>query len=355
MTVSTLAQSINQINRTINIQSGLSDLQYQLTSGKVTQHYGGLNLNETLYSIRARDILSGIETYEQNITLGEIKMDISLRSIEEAIEQTEGLIGTMINELQQGEIDIAHVSDYAASLRERIESIINVKNDNQFLFAGANGGEQPYNDHGSLDTFTSLQLQQWIDGTIDTDQLISNYSSVNDSTVGFSAPLASDASGRVFVRASETDDIDYTILADQAGFKEVLVSLSVLENLTVLDKVSLDAEDNPLTTVTAPGADSSEQQDNFFNFFNTMISDLESSVGELRDSAKKIQLAQLNIANIKKQHEGDRVLQENIVGDIEDADMTDVAVRVNALQVQLEASFSVMASLQQVSLVNYLN
>lgn len=355
MSVSTLAQSLNQISRTTNLQSGLNDLQYQLTSGKVTQNFGGLEINETLYSIRARDLLNGIDTYKQNITLGEIKMDIGVRSIEEAIAQTEGLIGTMINELQQGEIDIENVADYAASLRERMESIINVKNENQYLFAGSNSATQPYRDNGSLDTFTSLEIQDWIDGNITTDQLISNVNTVNDSTVGFSAPLAADSSGKVFIRASETDDIDYTVLADETGFKDIMVSLSLLENFTALDKVSLDTGDNPLTTVTAPGSDSSEQQDNFFDLFNTMIVNLEGSLGDLRDSQRKIQLAQLSISRIKEEHEGNRVLQENIIGDIEDADLNDVAVRVNALQVQLEASYSVMASLQRVSLVNFLN
>lgn len=354
MSISTLAQATNQINRSVQLQTSLQDLQYQLSSGKVSASFSGLKTNETLHSIRSRDIITGIETYQQNITLGNIKIDVAKRSVQEAIAQTVGLSGTMMNELQQGEIDIDHVVDYAQSLRQRMESIVNVKDQNQYLFAGADASVKPFSNHGTMDSFSSTQVQSWIDGTITTDQLVANYKGVNESTVGFSAPLAADTTGNVTIRASETSDQDYTVLADEAGFKEIIATLSMIESLAVLDKVSLDTGDDPLLTETAPGATASDQQDNFFNLFNTMIKELEGSIGKLRDSERKYDLAQLNLHAVKKVHVEDITFQENIVAGIEDSDLTRVAVEVNSLQVQLQASYSVMASMQKVSLVNYI-
>jgi flagellin-like hook-associated protein FlgL len=63
---------------------------------------------------------------------------------------------------------------------------------------------------------------------------------------------------------------------------------------------------------------------------------------------------QAQIMQIQQGHKQEQATLLDTISNVEDADMNEVAVKLNAMQVQLEASFRVTASLQGLSLVNFL-
>ena len=61
----------------------------------------------------------------------------------------------------------------------------------------------------------------------------------------------------------------------------------------------------------------------------------------------------VRLNEIKNFHSDEKNLLQSTVSDIEDVDINEVALLVNTLSIQLDASFRVTARTQQLSLVNF--
>ena len=351
--VSTLGQSLDQVSRLKDIQGNLDILQYQLASGKKAREFTGLG-DDVLTSQRSRASIDALTRYQENITLGNIKIDVMTRSIQETIEQTTNIVSMANFQIQEGEIDFEEVGQFASDIYNRITSIMNTKYENKYLFAGSDTMQQPVTDIGSMDTFVQTEIKNWTDGTITTDQLIAQYEGANDTTLGYSAPLSSGNVRNVFIRADVSVDINYTVLANEEPFKDVLGALKMLSNLGALDKVSLDEGDNPTDFVTAPGLDEDEQQDNFYQLFNHLVEKINSSIVDMRKTEVRLNRAQLDLQSKQQSHVDDANMLQTMLDNVENVDITDVATKLNSLQVQLEASYRVTAILQDMSLAKFL-
>ena len=106
--------------------------------------------------------------------------------------------------------------------------------------------------------------------------------------------------------------------------------------------------------MTAPGATKQEQNHNFFLVFN----DLAATINAALD---RIDLVEYDIGNVQAQisqidhnyRQEKNILQDNI-SSVEDVDINEVAVKLNALATQLQASYQVTGFVQQLSLANFL-
>ncbi len=350
--VSTLGQSMDQISRLKTIQNNIDNLSFQLASGKKTNEFKGLG-GDVLTSQRSRATLNEIATYQQNIKLGDIKINVMTRSVQEAIAQIQNMVGVMTNQVQEGEIELDAVSDMAKDIYDRFSNILNTKYENKYLFSGSDTTTRPINDIGAMDSYMQTSIDDWINANITTSDLINQYGSANDTTLGFSASLASGNARSVFIRADKNMDVDYTVFANEQPFSDAMKALKLIANLDVLDKISIDPDD-PTSTVTAPGANSDEQQQNFYQLFEEVTSRLDNSIVEMRKIEVRLTRAQLDIKSQEEKHMDDSNMLTTLVDDIENADITEVATKINMLQLQLEASFRVTSILQNMSLSNYM-
>ncbi len=353
--ISTYGQTIDQISRLRTINLSLADLTRQLSSGKKATNFADLG-SQSLTSQRSRALSEQIAVYKNNIQNGERRLKLTLSAIEEIQKQASNVADSLSNQLQQGNLELDTVKKISDSAQRIIFDLLRAKDGDRFLFSGADSGNPPITDNGVLDTFLSTEIENWVTGTnpaVDTDTLITNYSNTLDTVIGYSPAISAGNSKNIYIRVDTATEIDITAFANDPGFKDILTTLGVIKNLN-LDKVALETGDDPLTTRTAPGATAQEQRDNFFKVFNDLTKKLTDSIDKIDVTRFKLEGARADIDSIKKRHTLEQNTLINTISDIEDADTTEVAAKINFLRVSLESSYEVTGILQSLNLSRFL-
>lgn len=355
--ISTYAQALGQASRLKTMQINLDQLQTQLATGKKTQLFKGLE-TEVIASKRARADLQAIEIYDRNITVADRRIKIMMNSINEMQRQAENVVNAIEIQTQEGEFEIDSVGDLAKKSLDFMIALLNERDGDRFVFAGAETQNEPLTDKGTFNAYLQTQVQEWVDTNITTDELVSSYrerAQLTDTIMGYSATISSGNVRDVFVRVDKGAEISYTTLANDEGFRDIMAAMGMLETLSeTLDEVTLDPDDNPLTTTTAPGVDKSQQSDNFYRVFNDLARMLNQGLDRLNRLEFDLSQRQAEMASIQKSYKLEQNILKNQIGDIEDADMNSVALQLNTLQIQLDASYRVTASLRQLTLANFL-
>ena len=171
-----------------------------------------------------------------------------------------------------------------------------------------------------------------------SEEYISRYRSIPDVTQGFSGSLAS--AKKVFVRADDTVELDYTVLANAQPLKDIIAGITALKNIGDLG--------------SSPGATEAEKRENFFAVFNNISSFLTAAVDDLDLIRFDLGTVDANLGDIKSNHKTEKNVLLDTISNIEDVDMNEVALKVTALSTQLEASYQVTALISQLNLSNFL-
>lgn len=394
--VSTLGQALRQIEHLNSQQVLFSDLSSQLSTGKKTQFYSGLG-TDALTSIRSRTEISSIDVYIDNITRANTTLSLTLTAVSEFQAQSENFSSTLIGLVKEGshqtgedvryddpatpeiedtifgntsanvDADMKAVFDHADNLYGFLGELLNSKEGDRYLLAGADSSQKPFSDTGTLDASINTLIVGWKNGTISTDDLIAdltdgtalngNPNALTDSTIGFSDSLSNETAGNVFVRADETSEFKYTTLANENSLRNMIVALAVMKNENLPPIVDV-YEDGTYPGVAdangAPGATASEQQDNFYKLFNAMSQIVSQSIDEVDQIRFRMETVRAQMDETKTSHVNQKNLLLDTVSSVEDVDTNEVSVRITTLKTQLEASYSVTSLLQGLSLVRFL-
>jgi len=397
--ISTLAQALGQIDRIQDQQVLLNTLSTQLATGKKTQKLSGLG-SDILQSQRAHTDLSSLDTYINNIKIAERRAQISLTTISEFQQQAENfadaLVGfTQESAHQQGEVvyyddpltpdteenvkighnsaapdvDLETLQDLASNLYDFMTDLLNTKDGDRYIFSGADTSTQPLINSGVLESALGTQMNDWKLGNITNADLIAdiqdrtiddgNLDAFTDTVIGYSSTLSADTAGRVFTRVDDNTEIDTTIYANDIAFRDIIVALSYIKSPDlgpIVDQVEIDAVTGLPNVITegAPGADIDEMTDNFYEIFNVITGMVTEALDQVDQQRFKLENARARINEIKLNHETEKGILQETVDEIENVDINEVAVKINALQLQLEASYGVTARVQQLSLVNFI-
>jgi flagellar hook-associated protein 3 FlgL len=399
--VSTLAQALSQIDLIKGQNKLLTTLSTQMSTGKKTSLFAGLG-SDVLVSQRSRADFQSLDTYQNNIKLAKTRIQLMLTSVQEFKAQARTLSSSILGLSQESthedgntiywddpttanttenvpvgvnsanmDVDFTTLQDLASNLYDFMKDLVNTKDSGRYLLSGADTLTQPLVDNGSLDTKITSLLTNWKDETspsnITTDQLISAITSrssaqdpdaITDTLVGYSSSLSAGTAGKVFVRVSDTGEIDYTALANDPAFRDIMVGLSFMKNATLAPIADVFAEpytqgDTPIVN-GAPGADTNEMKQNFYQAFNAVGEMVANALQNIDDVVAKLESAQARIAEISDSYKEQKNALLTTISDVENVDTNEVAVRLTTLQTQLEASYRVTALLQDLSLANYL-
>lgn len=397
-TISTLGQSLEQIQRIKDQQTLFAQLTLQMTSGKKTQSFAGLG-NDVLTSQRARSDFAGLEAYTNNIKNADRRIQLMNNSIQQFKKQANDFQDVLFSLTQQGvhqrgepvtyddpltpeieairvgmtssdaDVDVTAMKALADKIYNFMIDLMNTKDGDRFVFGGAETLTQPITDNGSLDSAVTNLITQWKAGAITTDELIAdlndrtatagNPNAITDTIVGYSPALSAGNAGRVFVRVQDKAEIDYTALANDQAFRDVFVALAYIKNDDLYPIADSYIPPNTYPGVPdaqgAPGATLEEMKDNFFAVFNNLVAKVDVAINRAEAISATIENARARITEIKLAQEQSRSVLTSTISNVEDIDISEVAVKVKALEVQLQASYAVTASIQQYTLVNFLS
>lgn len=354
--VSTLGQSLAQIERLKTMQSQLSQLTLQLNSGKKAQLYKELG-SDLMTTQRSRASLKDIETYSFNIDTAERRLKMMEKSVGEIKRQAHIILGALQAETQEGDFDLKAAGDLAAKARDFIVNLVNERDGDRYLFGGTEALSRPLDDTGLMDSYMKTQIRSWTDGNLSSTQLIQSYrdtSVLGDTTVGYSVALSSGNVQKVTTTLDTNRQIQYGALANDPAIRDIMVAAGMLENMAqVMDSVHTEP-DGGSGQVTTPGIDREAQNKNFYAIYDDMVRMLNSGIKQLENI--EFDLAQTQIET--KKAKDDHALAQNLLTDrlanIEDVDLNEIAVKLTALQIQIEASYRVTASIKDLNLSNYM-
>lgn len=392
--VSTIGQVLDQIEILKRQQAQLGELQSQLATGKKTQRFSGLG-NGVLVSQRVRSNFESFDSFIGNIDNATRRINLAVGAVEEFQAQTRNFLNFLdnfsqesthqqgdivffddpatpdVNENQQigmtsatPDVDFQTLQRMAQDIFPFLSDLLNKQDQDRFLFAGAETGTRPVGDTSTLNAAISSLIDDWKTNNITTDELISGLGSrdpsadpnaISDSLLGYSSSLSSGNTKNVFVRVDENTEVDMTVLGNEQSFRDVLVGVAYFANA---DLPPLADQLDPTTLAVveqgAPGVDIQEMKDNFYQVFNSLKATMSNALDQMDQTAFRLENAKARIQNIKLSHQTEKNVLLGTISEIEDADINDVAVKLNTLQIQLEASFSVTSRVQALSLVNFI-
>ena len=359
--VSTLGQALDQVERLKTLQSQLGTLQTQLTTGKKTDIYKGLG-TDVIASKKARAGFNALDNYLNNITIADRRINMMMNTIGEIRTQAEGLLGSMELQTQTGEYEMETLGKYAENLDEFLNNLLNEKDGDRYLMSGATTLEKPLTNTGGLDTYTSKQVTDWVNGTITTDQFMQSYkdrTQLTDTVVGYSAELSSGTAKNVTIRVDDNAEVEYTVKANSQPFRDILVAISMMKNIDkVLDEVTVDLDDTlppgPGSPVVPPGATNAERNENFYRVFNDIATMMNKALDQLDTESFKLSQAHAQITQIADNHKVEKNALAATIDNVENVDINEVALKLNTLTIQLEASYRVTATVSSLNLSQFL-
>lgn len=371
--ISNLGQALDQISRLKTQQVSLDSLSTQIATGKKTQQFSGLG-TDIFRSQRARADINKLDQYSTNITNAHRRINLMTSSVQNIAGQVNNISAALTTMVQGGDLpEFETTQKMASDVYDYIIDLMNTKDGDRYLFAGADSSVKPIEDEGLFNTYlgtfvpdetdimnpplvASGFIGSWGDGTITTDEFINAYSNVNENILGYSESLISGTAGEVSVRVDENSDFDYTLLANTPGMKELVMALGVLKNLPPPEYAPGALNDPTATNAledTAPFP-STAKQESFYAVFNDLTAKINKAVDKLEGQEYRLSMVEAQTAMIKDQYIYQTNAYKSVVAESEDVDLTDAVTKIQQLQVNLEASYSVTALISDLTLVNFL-
>ncbi|MBX2834857.1 MAG: hypothetical protein KTR28_07785 [Micavibrio sp.] len=412
--VSTYGRALSQMSFIKDQNTLFSTLSTQMSTGLKTQKFSGLG-TQALATQRARTDINSLETYKNNITQSETRIKMMLNAIEEFKAQAENFSNTLVNTMQEsthqngdkilydnpltpnineaeevgmtsGDLatPLETVRDLATNMYDFMTDLLNVKEVDRYLLSGTATDQKPLKDSSTLDSAISTLIGTWKDETAPTinadrtktEELISALESrtsttrtpnaITDTIIGFSSTLSSGSAEKVTIRVDDLSDVNYTALANDQSFRDILVAVAYFKNDDLYPMADVYAEPytpgDPVLTDPdtgkvlqgAPGDDLDEMKDNFFEVYNALTTMVAKAIDDIDQVRFSLETARERLNTIKESHRAEEAVLLETIADIEQVDTSEVAIKIQMLQIQLDASYRITAMMGELSLTRFI-
>ncbi len=394
--VAPYAQQQLILSNVLNQQKQLYDLQTQLSTGVVSQQYSGIyqtasRLVSTEATVaRTNQFIANIDTVEQRLAL----MDISVESIESLGVEMRKLLNAS---LDGPESHVADMNDMATNTLSLVGEALNSRDGTRYLFAGARVDRAPVSF--AAGTYAPVKLIESDATTVDETFYQSYYTQVLGNTLPFAqgsfyqqiyfdkngilptGPLPGDLNNPTLAefkaqdpdlfsyyvdrldstqmlatpkrdyyqgdsvqstaRIDEGFQVKYGISANELAFQQLITAVDAIANIP---KASIATTDGQVIVAKA--------RDMVQKVLETSATNGLDGITDLRI---KLNGPRITLDNVKDRHSQYNIYASQIIGDIQDVNTAEVIARLQSDQVQLQASYSTIARIQSLSLLNYLN
>lgn len=313
--VATLAQNRFALFNTLNTQQRLFEAQIQVGTGQKSQDFAGLSEAGRLVSVknefaRVDQFLENIETTDRRLQF----MGFSLEKIEELGRE----FRTTLQGAKNGDTaNVIGLSSLAQGLLDQVVDLLNVRDESRFLFSGGNIRTTPVDLNNGTYTppvvppFPAVANTDWYGGD-NVDQR---------------------------ARVDEGFEISYGVRANNPAIERVIRAFDAISEMTFTSPPSV-AEVTAINDAVAL----------LTQAFDSPPAG-EKTIGGLYSQTE---LQRTLITDLKTKHENFAAFAESNIAEIEQVDSAEAISILNVEQVVLEASFTTIARIQRVSLVNFL-
>lgn len=329
--VSNLGSILSQQFLLKSMRTALDDTQRQISTGKISTSISGMGTLGASKAISFRNKTNVLDRYTENINGSKARMIITDEAMGSIAESARTVSATLRSQLQGAEPKATILSDEARMELESVIAKLNEQVNGQYVFAGDDLYNAPYANQATLDANMAADVAVWLTGTTPAT-VVSDARTTTGTGLGLGAGVLS-ASNVTFM-ADDNTNIDYTVFAHQDGFADVLRGLSIIANL-------------PQPTTAA-------EQTNYWNIVNGALELLDEGATAV-DTYQGVLGNKARLADdLLVEHSETKATYEEFIGSVEDADMAEASTRLQALQTQMEMSYSVISILKDLSLINYI-
>jgi flagellin-like hook-associated protein FlgL len=336
-TISTLGQNRLVATQLSRLQGQIDDLEQQVASGRKTDRYGDLGALAPL-DISLRNKGQQIETFKTVIATLKGRTDV-IDDVLGAVRQTvldvrDQTVSANLSDTQRQNV-IASAGDAVEDMLQKLQANV----DGRYLFGGVETGAPPMRDADQV----VAAAQAAVDAAL-ANPVPDAATAVGTAIDGVLADPGSFYAGGAKHAATEIDEgvaVDYSVTGDDPAFKTALKGLLTIATLPM-------PADDPAT----PPALGRGDWDAIVGAAGATLTTALGSIDALQAGNGR---AQALLDDTDAGHDAMLTIVQSQIDDIEQVDLADASTRLAQLRNQLEAAYSVVADLQQLSLVNFLS
>lgn len=299
--VADFAQSQRIFSYILETQKRLNEEQVQASSGKKSQTYTGI-APDVRRLVNLESAHSRTAQFVANNKLVDDRLQVMETNVSDVFDVISKFKSLLINARNANNSADLTMPIQAKSMLDQIASLLNVQQDGRYLFAGSRTDTRPVDESALPVSFTI------------------------PSADGSASAYYQGDSVKLSVQADENYSVDYGVTADDPAFEQAIRALQMVIVGPPNDPATLDEA----LRVTNQAIDG--------------VSNVRTRIGDSR--------AALDSAN--KRHDEFQLFAEKTISDIQNADVTQVISKLNSDQVALEASFTALGRLSQLTLSNFL-
>ena len=303
------------LQATLRNQAQLSDTQLQVATGKKSQSFSGIP-QDTSRLANLKNELAKSEQFVKNIDAVTKRLDLmefGLEQIDDMAREMRSIIRSSIN---GDAADTNNLSALAQQFLDQIVEIMNLRDDSRYLFAGGRTDTQPVDLSNGVYT---APVPPPFDATVDTGYY------EGDSAIAE-------------VRIDDGVVVQYGILADESAFEKVIRALDHVAQTTFTTPITT-AEKTMLTDAITALTEAVEDNGT------------DKTIGEL---AGDVVLDMRLLDSQREKHQEFINFASQSIADIENVDPAEAVTLLNFQQVQLQASYELIARIGSLSLANFL-
>ena len=303
------------LEATLRNQASYADTQLQVATGKKSQTFSGIAPDASRLT-NFKDQLTTTQQYVNNIDTVTSRlnlMEFGLEQIDSTARDMRSLIRSNLNGDAPNTVNLAAL---AQQYLNQITELMNLKDGSRYLFSGSKTDTKPVDlSNGVYVTPTPPPSSATVDtGYYEGDSAVSE------------------------VRIDDNVVVQYGVTADQPAFEQIIRALNNVAQMTFT---------NPITPA--------EKQvlNDFIDTLTAAVDDngANKTIGELAGDVT-LDLNQLDAQ--KNQHQNYINFVTKSIGDIENVDTATAVTILNSQQVQIQASYEIIARLGNLSLTNFL-
>jgi flagellar hook-associated protein 3 FlgL len=299
MRVATFASSDRMLNAALAAQARLADLQMQQASGSVSTTYGGLG-SSTRPLLDLEATLKTSQAYVDAATSAGGRVEVMYSALSSATDLLTDFRAQLTSLMSSDSTTAsrAALASAAEGYMAELASLLNTSYEGRYLFAGNSTLHLPVD----LSSYSA-----------DADVVSTSYYRGDDAIAA--------------VKVSRDQTVFYGVTADESAFEEAFRAFGIIASAG-------DTVDDDTIRVA----------------YDLAVSALDETIAvqsKLSINAGTLERAQERQADYQSMLEG-------AISELRDADVTAIAVRIASYETQLQASYSAIAKLQSLSLVDYL-
>ncbi|MDR3476232.1 MAG: flagellin [Devosia sp.] len=300
MRVATFANNDQMLSASLRAQAEMSKLQLQEASGQVSTSYAGYG-NATRKLVNLDVSLQQSKTYSTAATEASSRTTVmydTMSSVTDLLTSFRSQLTAVTSADGTTDTSIAELKAAASSALDDLKSALNTQYEGRYVFSGSDTTTAPVDLTSYAPTLDAADTSYY-QGNSDVAAVRVS----SDRTVSYGVTVDSSAFEQAFRVLSSIANSDGTPDADTLSTASDLITSALDGTIAIQSKLSL--------TASSLDSASNEQQD-YQDFLTTQISD------------------------------------------VRDVDVTAISVKLTSYETQLQASYSALAKVQSLSLMDYL-